>query len=133
MNTKEAIGLIFTSIEQSVGGETFVMNMPAATIETIASVMIKLFGNKGSRIKVIGGRPGEKKHEVLISKNESDSAYVFSEKCYVLLPQLNKKELLRFYGKNKKFVGDEFSSKTTTRLNNYDFEKLLKKESWLFQ
>src|SRR5690348_8012366 len=70
MSTKDAIGLLFQAIQKNDGGEVFVLHMPAATVETVAQAMVNLFGNKRTKIKVIGPRQGEKYHEVLISKNE---------------------------------------------------------------
>jgi UDP-N-acetylglucosamine 4,6-dehydratase len=133
MSTSEAINLIFTAVEHSIGGELFVMNMPAATVETISNVMIKLFGNKKSIIKNIGLRPGEKYDEVLVSQNEAPTTYVFSEKYFVILPQIPSLPLLKKYKKYKKFDKKEFTSANTKRLNETQLETILKKERWLFQ
>ncbi len=133
MSTREAISLIFTAVENSVGGELFVMKMPAATVETITDVMIKLFGNKKSKIKIIGTRPGEKKHEVLVSKNESPSAYIFSNQHFVVLPQIQDSQLMKRYGKKQHLEADEFNSENTYRLNASELEKILRAEKWLME
>lgn len=133
MSTKEAIGLIFTAVENSIGGELFVMRMPAAKVETIAKVMIKLFGDKKSKIKIIGTRPGEKMHEVLVSKNESPSTFIISDKYYVVLPQIKNAELVNRYKINKQIGLEEFTSFNAKRLNEADLESLLKKETWLWE
>lgn len=132
MSTREAISLIFTAVENSVGGELFVMKMPAATVETIGSVMIKLFGDSKSKIKIIGTRPGEKKDEVLVSKNESISAFHFSDKYFVILPQIASDSLKKIYAKGyKKFSDEEFTSANTKRLSEDELETILRKEKWL--
>ena len=133
MSTREAISLIFAAVENSIGGELFVMNMPAATVETIANTMISLFGNKESRKKIIGQRPGEKKHEVLVSKNECPFTYVFSKQYFVILPQLNNETLLERYKDYGKLEMEEFSSQNTYQLSQQELEALLKKEKWLWQ
>jgi FlaA1/EpsC-like NDP-sugar epimerase len=133
MSTREAISLIFAAVENSLGGELFVMNMPAATVETIAGVMIGLFGNNDSKIEIIGKRPGEKVHEVLVSKNECPFTYVFSKEYYVILPQINNTGLLEYYKKYPKLEMEEFNSQNTYRLSHQELEALLKKESWLWQ
>lgn len=132
MSTKEAIGLIFTAVEDSLGGELFVMNMPATTLQIIAETMIDLFGNSKSSIKNIGIRPGEKIDEVLVSRNEAPLTHKLSSSYYVVLPQLNSTELRRKYSKLKKINRDEFSSANADQLSKKDLIKILKKEKWLW-
>lgn len=132
MSTREAIGLIFTAVEQSSGGELFVMHMPGTTLEVIAKVMIKLFGNKESKIKVIGERPGEKTHEVLVSKNETPYTYVFSDKYYVILPQIHNESLLKVYDKFSRFTMKEFSSDNIKQLSEDELTQMFKNEKWLW-
>jgi FlaA1/EpsC-like NDP-sugar epimerase len=87
MSTREAISLIFQAVTNSIGGEIFVMRMPATKVCNIANVMIKLFGNKKTKQQIVGARPGEKMHEVLVSKNESPRTKIYNNKYYVILPQ----------------------------------------------
>lgn len=133
MSTKEAIGLVFKAVEQSQGGELFVMKMPAATVETIAKVMIRLFGNKKSRMKTIGIRPGEKRHEVLVSKNETPFAKTFSEKYFIVLPQIEDGVLRKRYSKKRAIGMEEFSSRNTYRLSMKELEEILRSERWLME
>ena len=133
MSTKEAISLIFTAVEDSLGGELFVMNMPATTLQIIAETMIELFGNSDSSIKNIGVRPGEKIDEVLVSRNEASLTHKLSSKYYVILPQLNNKALKAKYTKFEKSNRDEFSSANADQLTKNDLVKILKKESWLWE
>jgi UDP-N-acetylglucosamine 4,6-dehydratase/5-epimerase len=132
MSTREAISLIFAAVENSIGGELFVMNMPAATVETIAQVMIGLFGNEKSTIELIGKRAGEKTHEVLVSKNECPFTFILSDKYYVILPQINNKQLLEKYKEYPKLNMEEFTSENTNRLCSEQLEAILKKEAWLW-
>jgi FlaA1/EpsC-like NDP-sugar epimerase len=132
MSTREAISLIFTAVENSYGGELFVMKMPATSLETICKVMIKLFGNNSSKMKVIGERAGEKKHEVLVSKNEAPSTYIFSQNHFVVLPQI-KNNLHKKYVNLKKVRFEEFSSYTTNQLSEENLIELLKNEAWLWE
>ena len=132
MSTREAINLIFTATENSIGGELFVMRMPGTTVDVIAQVMIKLFGNSDSKIKVIGRRPGEKKHEVLVSKNESPFTHALSSDYYVILPQEKYKLFESKYKKYPRINHEEFSSFNTNQLTNEAFEEILLKEKWLF-
>jgi FlaA1/EpsC-like NDP-sugar epimerase len=133
MSTKEAIGLIFAAAENSIGGELFVMRMPGTTVEIIAKAMIKLFGNKKSKIKTIGRRAGEKKHEVLVSKNESPFTHALSDKYFVILPQAKYGIFENIYKKYPHIGIEEFSSSSTKQLSEKDLEKILVKEEWLWE
>lgn len=133
MSTRQAISLIFAAVEHSIGGELFVMKMPAATVETIAQTMMNLFGNDKSAIKIVGQRPGEKKDEVLVSKNESPFTYQFSDDHFVILPQIENEDLQKKYHKLTKIMHDEFTSANAARLTVAELETILKKETWLWQ
>lgn len=133
MNTKEAIRLIFTAMEHSVGGELFVMHMPGTKMETLSKAMVNLFGNTKSKIRIIGPRPGEKQHEVLVSRNEASFTRVFSDTYYLILPQLGDVMLANTYSHLKKFTASEFSSDNTHVLDQIELESLLKKEAWLWK
>ena len=60
--------------------------------------------------KIIGLRPGEKIHEILISKNESQNVNEF-KKFYVIKPAIvlnTKKDFSHYSGEKGKKVKDEF-------------------------
>ena len=133
MSTKEAIGLVFKAVTKAVGGEVFVMRMSSTTVEEMANVMIEIFGNEKTKKKIIGVRPGEKKHEVLVSKNESPRTKVLDDNYFVILPQDKNSKLEDAYGKLPNISSEEFSSLNAKRLKNSDFLSTLKKESWLWE
>jgi len=133
MSTKEAIGLVFEAVINSEGGEIFVMRMPATKVQNIANVMISLFGNKETKQKIVGVRPGEKFHEVLVSKNEAPRTKIFNDKYYVILPQYTSPDLDKKYGSLAPIEFEEFNSNNAKRLGDEEFVAVLKKESWLWQ
>lgn len=133
MRTQEAIGLIFTAVENSLGGELFVMKMPATTLEIIAKVMVKLFGNKKTKTRIIGVRPGEKIDEVLVSKNESPFTYEFSDQHFVILPQIKDERLIKKYSQYQKLRKKEYSSANAYQLSEEKLERMLRKENWLME
>ncbi len=110
LTLEEAISLLFKAAEESVGGETFVMNMPACYITEVAEVLMDVYGRV--EVKEIGGRPGEKLDEMLISKHESPLAYCYDDNYFVILPTKYNSELYINYQHLKKFPHEEFSSKT---------------------
>ncbi len=125
-STKGAIALIFEALHKHTGGEVFVLRMPAATVETIADVMIDLFGNKDTKKKIIGVRQGEKRHEVLISKNEIPCADDSDNGYFTIYPPYMSKKI-----QHPLHIA-EFSSQNTQRLSKEELTSILKKETWLF-
>lgn len=133
MSTREAIGLVFAAVSSSQGGEIFVMRMPSTKVKNIASVMIGLFGDKKTKQVIIGVRPGEKLHEVLVSKNESPRTKIFSDKYYVILPQFKLNNSFLKYDKLPAIEFEEFNSNNARILTDKKFVSVLKKEDWLWQ
>jgi len=69
MNLDEAVDLVIFAFNHAKQGDLFVQKAPASTIITLAEALKKLF-SADSKIKVIGTRHGEKKHETLLTKEE---------------------------------------------------------------
>ena len=65
----EAVDTVFAAIKHAKAGETYVPNAPAATVENIARALI---GKRRIKTKVIGIRPGEKMHEIMVSDEEAN-------------------------------------------------------------
>ena len=107
---EQAIHLLFKAAEESIGGETFVMKMPACKVIDLADVLIEEIGEKNVTIKEIGVRPGEKIHECLVSKHESPLSYKYDENYYVILPQVKIGDLSKKYNDFEKVSFQEYSS-----------------------
>lgn len=128
INTGQAINLIIKATKLSLGGEIFVVKMPAATNKTLMTVLINKYGNSKTRIKKIGIRPGEKIDEVLISKNETYFTKELNHDLYVILPQGDSNNLMEKYTKYKSVQFNEYTSRNTRLLNEFEVEKLLAQE-----
>ena len=63
-----AVDTVFAAVRYARAGDTFVPRLPAATVENIALAMI---GDRPIKTKVIGIRPGEKIHELMVSEEEA--------------------------------------------------------------
>lgn len=126
MSTSQAISLLFKAIEKHTGGEIFVLNMPATTVDIIADTMIQLFGNSKTKKKIVGSRPGEKLHEVLISKNEIPFTETTNLDYFTICPMFKPVKI------KKKLNLPEFSSQNTDQLSSKELTAILKKEAWLF-
>ena len=124
MKTNDAINLIFNAIEVSKGGEIFVMRMKSTSIKFLADSIINLFGNSKSCIKILGRRPGEKIHEVLVSKNENHLSYEINPDLYVIVPE-NISETYSYPSTWKKMTNDEFTSNNAEKLTEEDIKNLL--------
>ena len=132
MKTDEAIDLIIHAVEKSIGGETFVMKMPAVKVKDIAKAMIEYFGNKNTNIISIGTRPGEKMHEKLLSNSEVMHAYEFDRKYFVILPEINRKKFI-YKQKLKKIKLTDYSSKNAEFLTYQKILNIIKSEekTWM--
>jgi len=124
LTLEEAIGLLFKAAEESIGGETFVMNMPACYITEIADILMEHYGKVD--VKEMGIRPGEKLDEMLISKHESALSYCYDENYFVILPTKYSDSLHEKYKSLAKFPHEEFSSKTY-KMNEDEIRNMLKK------
>jgi len=89
-----AVDTVFAATRYARPGDTFVPRLPSSTVEQIAKAMI---GTRRIEIKIVGIRPGEKIHEIMVSEEE---AYR-TEKCgnyYVIramLPEVAQRPAFR--------------------------------------
>ena len=119
LTLSEAITLLFQAIENSIGGETYIMNMPSFYMFDLAKVLIKHYGDINTSIKEIGMRPGEKIHEVLISEHEVYRSYVFNDDYYVILPELSVNRDYKYLKYAEKIGFNNFSSKNVVKDEQY--------------
>ena len=113
LTLQEAVGLIFSAVDNSYGGEIFVMKMPSFKILDLVNVLKDRYGNEDTRITTIGMKPGEKLHEVLISEHEARNSYYFNEDYIFILPQIKINNIQNIdLQKFKKFELHSLSSET---------------------
>jgi UDP-N-acetylglucosamine 4,6-dehydratase len=74
MSLAQSVDLVEYAFEHAQTGDLFVRKAPAATIETLATALIEIFGNGDSEIQNIGFRHGEKLYESLLSTEERAKA-----------------------------------------------------------
>lgn len=106
----EAVKLLFQTLEHSVGGEIFVMNMPSFYISQLVTVLIEKYGNNQTKKNIIGIREGEKLHELLISEYEAKNTFIFNDNYYVILPEINTQRNYNHINKINKVKFEKFSS-----------------------
>jgi UDP-glucose 4-epimerase len=69
MSIDDAVDLVVYAFENANPGDIFVQKAPAATIDTLARALMKLFKAK-NEIRIIGTRHGEKLYETLLTREE---------------------------------------------------------------
>ncbi len=80
LSLEQGVHFVINCIEQMEGGEVFVPKIPSTTIVDLAKAIAP-----EAVIEIIGIRPGEKLHEVLISEDEARTT-VEMESMYVVQP-----------------------------------------------
>ncbi len=108
------------------GGEVFIPKIKSTKIITLAKTI-----NKNFKFKLIGIRPGEKIHEFLCSKADSNNIIEFG-KFYIITPQIvfNKnKNYLTYPSERKKGkkmeYGFEYSSNNSEILTPSELKKII--------
>lgn len=82
ISPKEAVELVFSAIKYGVGGEIFVPKLPSFKITDLIDIL-KEKHHKNNKVKVVGIRPGEKIHELMINNSEITRTYDFKN-LYVI-------------------------------------------------
>lgn len=128
MRLTDAVRLLLKAATDAYGGEIIVMKMPACSIRDLASVMVRKLGNNQSRISVIGARPGEKLHEILVSRYETartrDVGDYFVIFPSILIPDTSSQT----GGDPVDFI--EFNSMNTEHLTEEAIERLIEADGW---
>jgi UDP-glucose 4-epimerase len=73
MSIDDAVDLVLYAFQNGKPGDIFVQKAPAATIETLANALKRLFNAK-NEIRIIGTRHGEKLYETLLTREEMANA-----------------------------------------------------------
>lgn len=117
MSLDEAVDLVIYSFLNGGRGDTFIQKAPSSTVADLAAAIIELFGSK-SKLKILGTRHGEKKHETLLTREEFATAEDLGK--YYRIPiderSLNYDNFLT-NGTEELDNDYEYSSANTTRLD----------------
>jgi UDP-N-acetylglucosamine 4,6-dehydratase len=104
LTIQEGVQFVLDSFERMYGGEIFVPKIPSFKVTDVARVVCP-----GIPTHVVGIRPGEKLHEVMITEDDAHSTYEFEKYFAIISPAL---KLLGDYEKigTKVAEGFRFSS-----------------------
>jgi len=104
LSIDQAVDTIFAVISEGKAGEIYIPIVASATVENIAKALI---GPRKIKTKIIGIRPGEKMHEILVSEEECHHV-IKRRDYYVILPMLP--ELRNVNEEVPNALDNEFSS-----------------------
>lgn len=104
LSIDQAVDTIFAVISEGKAGEIYVPIVDSATVENIAKALI---GSRKIETEIIGIRPGEKMHEILVSEEECHHVIKRGD-YYVILPMLP--ELRNVNREEPSPLDNEFSS-----------------------
>ncbi len=124
----DGVNFVFNSLESMNGSELFIPKMPSYKIVDLARSI-----NNANKLKIIGIRPGEKVHEELVSKSDTNANYEYKDKFIILhkhqfskIPNYIKKDISSKKCKEveKPFSYNSFDNKNY--LNDLDIKNLIK-------
>ena len=125
ISLQDSSNFVLTSLNRMLGAEIFVPKMPSINIVDL----IKVF-EPNPKFKIIGLRPGEKIHEVLIAKEEINYVNEFKD-FFIIKPQIkfnknyNYDQTFLKERPIKKKIKDEYNSNYN---NEFYSSKTLKKK-----
>ncbi len=132
MNLDEAVDLVTFAFENVQQGDLFVQKAPAATVQTVAEALKKMF-KSDAEIRIIGTRHGEKAHETLLTREEMAKCEDMGEYFRV---RADTRDLNydKYQGGNKKITkAGEYTSYNTEQLDVKGVIERLKTVSYVRQ
>jgi UDP-glucose 4-epimerase len=126
MSIDDAVDLVLFAYQHAVPGDIFVRKAPAATIETLALAVKRLF-DAPNPIRVIGTRHGEKLFETLLTREEKLKAEDMGS--YFRVPADNRDLNYNVYfaeGQETLSREEDYDSHNTRRLDVDEMVEMLK-------
>ncbi len=118
----QGVELVIKALSEANGGETFISKIPSFKVTDLAEAMLP-----GCSIRETGIRPGEKLHEIMVTKEDSYTTYEY-DKHFIVYPQMvwNDRQKPDLSGQ-KVQEGFSYSSDSNTEwLSVEDIRELLK-------
>jgi FlaA1/EpsC-like NDP-sugar epimerase len=112
----QSVDLVLHALTQAEGGEIFVRKAPACTVIDLANAMRRKYSSMGDDhpVEIVGIRPGEKIHEVLV--NEYEIEHATEDETFVTIhPEYRRPAERMSYP-----YGYEYTSENTERINDYE-------------
>jgi UDP-N-acetylglucosamine 4,6-dehydratase len=126
MSIEDAVNLVVYAFERAEPGDLFVQKAPAATIETLARALLRIF-EADDPIHIIGTRHGEKKYETLLTREEMLQALDLGEYFRVPADNRDLNYAAYFTEGGPPLPEEDYNSHNTRRLNEDEMVELLLK------
>lgn len=123
LSLDDAVNTVFAAYREGQRGEIYIPRVPSAKVVDIADVLIE---GRPVKTKVIGIRPGEKIHEILVS--EEESYRTFARGSYYVIQSILPE--IASTGELGARLPGEYSSMTET-LSRQDLRVLLERNNLL--
>ena len=127
MSIDDAVDLVVYAFQNGEPGDIFVQKAPAATIDTLALALKKIF-NASNPVEIIGTRHGEKVYETLVNREEMARAEDLGG--YFRIPADNRDLNYDKYfvaGHEQITVASDYNSHNTRRLSVDELAEILLK------
>lgn len=127
MTIEDAVDLVVYAFQHGNPGDIFVQKAPAATIETLARSLKRLF-HADNEIRIIGTRHGEKLYETLLTREERAKAEDRGD--YYRIPADVRDLNYAYYfteGETRVSGHDDYHSHNTRRLDEDELIAMLRK------
>lgn len=122
LTIEQAINFVLNSASIMIGGEIFVPKINSYNILQITECI-----NPNKKIKIIGKRPGEKLHEVMISSDESYRTLI-KDSFFIIVPEIKiNYDYNQYYGNNYLPENKPYSSDNNELINLFQLKNLIKK------
>lgn len=127
MTLDGAVDLVIFAFQNGKPGDIFVQKAPAATIETLAKALLKLY-KANNPIRIIGTRHGEKLYETLVNREELAKAEDLGN-YYRIPADTRDLNYNRFFIEGETQIAhmEEYTSHNTHRMNLDETKELLLK------
>jgi UDP-N-acetylglucosamine 4,6-dehydratase len=122
----ESVQFVLDSLERLQGGEIFVPKIPSFSIVNVANVVAP-----GIPTEIIGIRPGEKLHEVMITEDDSHNTVEFDNFYAILSPSIQSNSV-SYKNATKVPIGFRYSSENNPNwFTTESFKEMLIKNNLL--
>lgn len=120
---RQGVEFVLKNFERMKGGEIFIPKIPSMTMLDLAKALAPELN-----VKIIGIRPGEKMHEVMVGKDDAHLTYEFDDH-YVISPSIQFSQIRDFsenaIGEHGKLIGGDFEYSSNTNKIWLDSKGLL--------
>lgn len=128
MTLEDAVELVLYAFKYGNNGDLFVQKSPATTINILASAIKEIAKSPNYPTEIIGTRHGEKRFEVLLSREERSCSEDMGD-YYRIPPDLRDLNYAKFVEIGDEIISntEDYNSDNTTQLNTDQTKEMLLK------